>query len=96
MIEPLAQPHLVEGCDGCLATLLGAVLGVVHQGQFHILHGCGLGKEVIVLEYETYLAVAQTGSLVLGHGANADTVEIILARGGGVETAQLVEQGGFA
>ena len=49
-----------------------------------------------VSEDEADLAVAQDGSVVTAHLAHAHAIQVIFALGRGVETAQLVEQGGFA
>ena len=90
--QTVAQTDGLQRLDGCTATLARIVLRVVHQGQFHILYSGGLGQQVVVLEHEANLLVAQMGTLRLRHGADGNTVEQILARGGGVQTAQLVEQ----
>lgn len=58
--------------------------------------GCGLGQEVIVLEYEPYLAVAYLGTLVFPHTSYGNTVEIVFSGGRCVKTSQSVEEGGFA
>ncbi len=56
---------------------------VVHQRQFYILHARGLRQEVVVLEDETNLAVAQDGTLsIAAHLAHAHTIQIVFALDG--------------
>ena len=96
MIETFAQSYGLQCLYRPLLALLGCYRGVVHQGQFHILHARGLGQEVIVLKDKTYLAVAQHGTLRTRHGAYRHAVEVVFATRWGVETTQLVEQGRLA
>ena len=93
VVKAITQSHFLQCLDGSLTTLLGTVFVVVHQWQFHILHSSGLCQEVIVLEHETNLPVAQFGTLILGHLAHGSAVKIVFARGGRVEASQLIEQG---
>ena len=94
--QAVAQPHCLQCTDGLLAPLRGGVGGIVHQGQLHILHGRGLGQEVVALEDEAYLAVAQGRPPVLVHGPDGYAVEPVFSRSGGVQAAEGVEQGGLA
>ncbi len=96
VLQAVGKSHGGECLDGCLAAHLGGVLAVVEQGQLHILHSRGLGEQVVVLEDEAYLAVAQSGALAALHLAHGHSVEDVFSRGGGVEAAQLVEQGALA
>ena len=93
MIETIAQAYVLQRLDGTLTTLRSRHLRVVHQRQLHVLDGCGLSQQVIVLKHETNLTVAQTSTLCLRHLTHRDTIQIILTTGGSIETAQLVEQG---
>ena len=68
VLEAVAEADFDECLDGTLTTLLGLDLGIVHQWQFDILDGRGLGQQVVVLEDEAYLAVA-----LLGHEDDART-----------------------
>ena len=70
MLQTVTQTDGLQGTDGSLAALAGIVLVVIHQWQFHILDGRGLGQQVVVLEHEAYLLVAQMGTLGLRHGAH--------------------------
>ena len=96
VVEPLAQSYGLEGDDGTLLALVGTHGGVVHERQLDILHAGGLGEQVVVLEDEPYLAVAQNGAVVAAHGAHAHTVEVVFAARRRVEAAKLVEQGGLS
>ena len=96
VVETFAEADSPEGAYGTFAAFGRLDLGIVHEGQLDILDGCGLGQEVIVLEDEANLAVAELGTLVLAHLAYGHTVEEVFAGRGSVETSELVEQGGFA
>ena len=92
VVHTVAQSYGLQGLDGFLPTLGSGDLGVIHQRQLHILQGGRLRQEVITLEHEADLTVAQFGALGLRHRANADAIEEVLTRRGGIQTAQLVEQ----
>ena len=96
MFQAVAQTHFDECVDGALAALLGLDLGIIHQRELDVFDGCGLGEEVVVLEDESDLAVAQLGTLVAAHPTHRHAIEIVFARRGGIEASNLVEQGGFA
>ena len=93
MVEPVAQSYRLQCFDGPLAAFLGAYLWVVHQWQLHILNTRGFGEQVVVLEDEANLPVAEHSTLSARHGAHGYPVEDIFAARWGVEAAQLVEQG---
>ena len=90
--QAVAQPHGLQCRDGTLAPLGRLVLRVVHQRQLDVLDGRGLRQQVVVLEDEADLAVAQRRPLVLVHRAHRDAVEVVLPRRRRVEAAQRVEQ----
>ena len=92
MFQTVAQAHGLQSLDGSLAALLGVIFRIVHQRQFDVLHSGGLRQQVIVLEDEAYLLIPEVGALRLRHRTDGNAVEEILARGWGVETAELVEQ----
>ena len=96
VIESLAQSHSLQSFDGTLLAFFCIDGRIVHQRQLYILHARGLRQQIVVLEDEANLAVAQDGSVVAAHLAHAHAVQVIFALGRGVEAAQLVEQGGFA
>ena len=90
--QPVAESDGFERGHGTVAPFGRRTGGVVHQRQFDVLDGRRLGQQVVVLEDETDLAVAQRGALVLVHRTHRRTVEVIFACGGGVEAAERVEQ----
>ena len=92
MLQTVAQSYGLQCLDGSFAALGSRYFRVVHQRQFHVLDGGRLGQQVVVLEHEAYLTVAQMGALCLRHRAHGNAVEEIFARGRGVEASQLVEQ----
>ena len=96
MVESLAQSYSLQSFDGTLLAIFCADGRIVHQRQLYILYARGLWQEIVVLEDEANLAVAQDGSVVAAHLAHAHAIQVIFTLGRGVETAQLVEQGGFA
>ena len=96
MVESLAQSYSLQSFDGTLLALFCADGRIVHQRQLYILYARGFRQEIVVLEDEANLAVAQDGSVVAAHLAHAHAIQVIFTLGRGVETAQLVEQGGFA
>ena len=65
VVKPVAKTYCLQGGDGSLAALFGADAGVVHQWQFNVLNARGLRKQVVVLENEPYLAVAEHCALWL-------------------------------
>ena len=96
MIESLAQSYSLQSFDGTLLAFFCADGRIVHQWQLYILYARGLRQEIVVLEDEANLAVAQDSSVVAAHLAHAHAIQVIFTLGRGVEAAQLVEQGGFA
>ena len=96
MLQTVAEANFDECLDGTRATFLGFDLGIVHQGQFDVLDRCGLGQQVVVLEDEADLAVAELGALIAAHPAYRHAIKEVFARGGRVEATYLVEQCGFA
>lgn len=93
MVKALPQPHSLQGSHGTVEALLLRDAGVVHQRQFDVFHARGLGQKVVVLKDEADLAVAQDGTLRLRHRAHGHTIEEVVAAGGRVEAAQLIEEG---
>ena len=91
MIESLAQSYSLQSFDGTLLALFCADGRIVHQWQLYILYARGFRQEIVVLEDEANLAVAQDGSVVAAHLAHAHAIQVIFTLGRGVETAQLVE-----
>ena len=87
VFQTVAQSNGLEGADGSLAALAGIELVVVHQRQLHVLDGRSLRQQVVVLEHEAYLLVAQVGTLCLRHRAHGNAVQDILSAGGRVQTA---------
>ena len=96
VVEAVAQPHGPQRLDGLLPAPGRRVGRVVHQRQLHVLDGGGLGQQVVVLEHEAYLAVAQCGALVAAHGAHRVPIEVIVAGRRRVEAAEGVEQRALA
>ena len=96
VVDALFEPHAVDDFHSALIPLTSRVMLVVHQRQLDILEHRGARQQVVVLEDETYLTVAYVGQLVAAEGGHIGAVDDIVAGGGGVETAQDVEQGGFA
>ena len=96
VVQSVAQAYGFQCFDGCLLALAGGVGLVVHQRQLDILHGCGLGQQVIVLEDEAYLAVSQDGAFAATHSPDGRAVQDVFAAGGRVQASELVEQGALA
>src|SRR5699024_7364573 len=69
---------------------------LVDQGQLHVLQGVQGGDQVVALEDEADLHVADVGELVVVHPAGQLAVEVIAAPGGEIQAAQHVHQGGLA
>src|SRR5699024_6191545 len=69
---------------------------LVDQGQLHVLQGVQGGDQVVALEDEADLHVADVGELVVVHAAGQLAVEVIAAPGGEIQAAQHVHQGGLA
>ena len=55
-----------------------------------------LDEQIVVLEDEADLAVAELGALIAAHPTHRHAIEEVFARGGRVEATYLVEQCGFA
>ena len=96
VLQTIAETNFDKCLDGTRAALLGLDFGIVHQGQFDVLDGRGLGQQVVVLEDETNLAVTELGALIAAHPAHRHAIEVVFARSGCVEATYLVEQCGFA
>ena len=79
VIQTVAQSYGLQCLDSSLTAFPRRVLAVVHQGQFHVLHGRRLGQQVVVLEHEANLLVAQPGPLVLRHLPHGNAVQEILS-----------------
>ena len=104
----LAAGHLTGPVVGTLRhahlfqRLHGDVLPVPHghplidQGQGDVLQGIQLLDQVIPLEDEADLPVADVGQLLVGQGGDVGAVQVVLPIGGDVQAAQHIHQGGLA
>ena len=68
----------------------------VDEGQLHVLEDVQFVYEVEALEYEADVAFAVLGALFLFQRAYFLAEELVLARGGVVEEAEDVQEGGLA
>ena len=87
--------HALEDVVDHLLALRGLDLHV-DEGQLHVLEDVQFVYEVEALEYEADVAFAVLGALFLFQRAYFLAEELVLARGGVVEEAEDVEEGGFA
>ena len=87
--------HALEDVAYHLLALGGLDLHV-DEGQLHVLEHVQLIDEVEALEYEADVAFAVLGALFLFQRAYFLAEELVLARGGVVEEAEDVEEGGLA
>ena len=69
---------------------------LIDQGQLHIFIGGEGGDQVIALEDEADLLVADVGQLAVRAVGDVLTVQGVVPIGGDVQTAQNVHQGGLA
>ena len=76
--------------------MAGHRLVVDDQRQAHIFGRGKRGQQVVELEDETHLVPAQLGELVVVQPRERLPVQIYFARGGVIQPAQQVQQGGFA
>ena len=81
-----------------LSTLLGGLLrGACYVGRYHdVLQGGELRQQLVELEDETYVAVAEVGQLFVGEGGNVDGIDVHAAAVGTVQCAHDLQKGGLA
>ena len=92
---PVGQAHPLQRLQRQLLPVDG-IDAPVDEGQLHILlHGEGL-DEVILLEDEADLLVADAGELAVGEVLDVRAVQKVGAPGGDVQAAQDVHEGGLA
>ena len=80
---------------GALAGLL-AVRSRDEGGYHHVLQGGELGQQLVELEHEPNLFVAELGQFALFHGAHIGAVYLYGTCIGAVQRAHNLQQGGLA
>ena len=95
VLAPVGEAHPVQGLQGQLLPVDG-VDAPVDEGQLHVLlDGEGL-DEIILLEDEADLLVADAGELAVGEVLDVRAVQKVGAPGGDIQAAQDVHEGGLA
>ena len=94
-IHPVPQAHTLQGLAGNLQALLAAHPGV-EQGQGHVLQGALPGEQVEALEHKANAVQAHVRKLVVAALGNILALQDVLPRGGAVQAADDIHQGGFA
>ena len=95
MLDPLGKPHPLQGLQGQVIAVVRAD-ALVNQGQLHVFqHRQGL-DEVVLLEDEADLLVANLAQLLVRQLPNVGAVQKVIPSCGDVQTAQDVHHRGFA
>ena len=95
VMHAVGQPHFGQRVERRSPPLFRGHAGI-DQRQLDVAQGGGPRQQVEGLEDEADLPVADLGELVVVHLADVDAVELVLARGGRVQAADQVHQGGLA
>ena len=95
LVRLVGDAHLLQQGQGPLAALPATHARVEH-GQLHIAHDARLGQEVVALEDEADLLVADPGQLAAREPLDLSPVERVGAGRGEVQAAQDGHEGGFA
>ena len=94
-MRTVVHAHLGQGGHGDLFPLpYGDTL--IDQGKGDVFQGVELLNEVVTLEDKADLPVADAGQAAVGKRGDVGAVEMVLAVGGDIQTAQHVHQGGLA
>ena len=93
--EAVGHAHPLQGGHDPLLPLEHAD-PLIDEGELHILIGGEGGDQVIALENEADLLVADVGQLPVGPVGDVGAVEDVVPVGGNIQTAQNVHQGGLA
>ena len=95
MAGSLRQVHQPEQFHGIGLGLLALASG--NEGGYNdVLQRGKLGQQLVELEYESYVSVAERGELVAAHLACVLAVEEYLSAGGLVKGAYELQQGSLA
>ena len=95
VVGPLGEIHELEQFFGAPLSLAMGCAGNV--GWNHdVLDGRELGQQLVELEYETEMTVAEVGQFLLREGSGVDAVDTYGAAVGPVEGADDLQQGGLA
>ena len=92
---PAIHPHPGQGVHSQLLPLEDG-RAPVDQGQNHVVQRVQVLEQVIALEDEADLPVADAGQLPVLEGGDLGAVEDILPPGGHIQAAQHVHHGGLA
>ena len=93
MVHAAFETDFFEGLFGEGGPVFGAG---VHEWEFDVLEGGGAREEVVVLEDEADVLVANVGELIFVEAADLFFVEVVLAGGGLVEASEDVHEGRFS
>ena len=91
----MAELHEFEQLAGA-AVDLGAAESLQVQGEGDVFQAGERGQEVEELEDEADFVAAEAGEIVIGEGGDGLAVDADLARGGAVQAADEIEEGGLA
>ena len=92
---PVVHPHPGQGLHGPVLPLPDGH-PLVDQREDHILQGVQFLDEVVPLEDEPDLLVADMGQLPVGQSGDIHPVQPVVPVGGDIQAAQHIHQGGFA
>ena len=95
VLRAVADGHALQNVVYALLALrcLDAQVG---QRQLHVLEDIQLVYQVEALEYEAYLALADAGAVLFVQVGHLLPQQLVAARGGVVQQAEDVQQGGLA
>ena len=83
---PVGHIHPLQGLQGPVVPLAHAH-PLVDQGELHVLPGVEGGDEVVALEDEADLLVADVGQLPVGELGDVGAVQVVVPVGGDVQAA---------
>ena len=87
LVRLVGDAHLLEQGQGPLAALFPSHAGVEH-GQLHVPDDARLGQQVVALEHEADLLIADAGQLTPAEALDCVPVQGVGARRGQVQAAQ--------
>ena len=95
MVGPVVHPHPRQGGHSQLLPLENGGTPV-DQRENHVIQRVQVLEQVVALENEADLPVADAGQVLVLQGGDIGPIQLILPMGGHVQTAQHVHHGGLA
>ena len=95
VLRPMADGHALQDVVHALLAF-GGTKPQIGQRQLHVLEDVQLVYQVEALEDEAYLALADAGAVLLVQVGHLLPQQTVAARGGVVQQAEDVQQGGLA